>query len=335
MYGWVFQLLVLSTRPMWYTLHVVKIDRLLSIIIHLMNHEVVPAGVLANRFGVSVRTIQRDIATIELAGIPIVSIQGSRGGYGIMKTYRMDRQLVRANELCHIITALQSVCGTLADTKMELTLEKMKTLLPLRDIQLLDEQHKRLSIDFSMLGGFPHNQNVIQVVREAVECQRLLSFSYTSNNLEQTERVVEPLTLAFKWRSWYLFGWCRLREDYRLFRLSRIRSPLTLPQSFERRNMTLAEFEEDQRRLKKIPLVDLILCFEPAMRPMVEEYYDPATCRELDDGSLVVTVRIPEDGWMYGFILSYGTYVTVLGPEHVRRTIADMAHEVTSKYNTP
>jgi predicted DNA-binding transcriptional regulator YafY len=298
-----------------------------------MNHEVVPAAVLAKRFGVSVRTIQRDIATIELAGIPIMALQGSQGGYGIMKTYRMDRQLVRANELCHIITALQSVCGTLADSHMEMTLEKVKTLLPPRDLALLDEQHKRLSIDFSLLGGFAHNQDVMQVVREAVESQRLLSFSYTNNNLKQTDRVVEPLTLAFRWRSWYLFAWCRLRDDYRLFRLSRIRTPRLIPQFFERRSLSLAEFEEKQRKLNNIPMVKLLLRFDPAMRPMVEEYYDPSVCRELDDGSLVVTVTLPEDGWMYGFILSYGTYVTVLEPEHVRQKVAAMAEQVAGKYN--
>jgi predicted DNA-binding transcriptional regulator YafY len=65
---------------------------------------------------------------------------------------------------------------------------------------------------------------------------------------------------------------------------------------------------------------------------MVEEYYDPTVCRELDDGSLVVTVTLPEDGWMYGFILSYGTYVTVLEPQHVRQKVADMAAQVAGKY---
>ena len=297
-----------------------------------MNHEVVPAVVLAKRFGVSVRTIQRDISTIELAGIPIVAVQGAQGGYGIMKSYRMDRQLVRANELCHIITALQSVCKTLTDAHIETTLEKMKTLLPPRDMELLNEQQSKLSIDFSMLGGFPHNQDVIQIVRKAVDSQRLLSFSYTGNNLKQAERVVEPLTLAFRWSSWYLFAWCRLRMDYRLFKLSRIRSPLILPQSFERKSMTLTEFEEDQRRLKNIPMVNLTLHFDAAMRSMVEEYYEPSICHVLDDGSLVMNIQLPDDGWMYGFILSYGPLVTVLEPAHVRQTIADLARQIANKY---
>ncbi len=297
-----------------------------------MNHEVVPAVVLAKRFGVSVRTIQRDIQTIELAGIPIVAMQGSQGGYGILKSYRMDRQLVRANELCHIIIALQSVCKTLADSHMETTLEKMKTLLFPSDLEKLDEQHSKLSIDFSLLGGFPHNHDVIQIVRKAIDTQHLLSFSYTNNNLKQTQRVVEPMTLAFRWRSWYLFAWCRLRKEYRLFKLTRIYSPQILSQSFERKSLTFAEFEENQRQLKNMPMIDLTLRFEPIMRPLVEEYYDQAISHELDDGSLVVKMQIPDDQWVYGFILSYGPYVTVIEPEHVRQAIVSLAREVVNKY---
>lgn len=130
-----------------------KIDRLLSIIIHLLNHELTAASALADRYGVTVRTIQRDMETIQAAGIPIYAIQGPHGGYGVVESYRMDRQLMSVEDFYYIVTALTSVASSLSDERIDGTLEKVKALLPERPLDLFAERDAKLSIDFSMLGG--------------------------------------------------------------------------------------------------------------------------------------------------------------------------------------
>ena len=107
-----------------------KIDRLLSIVVYLLNRDLVCAGKLAERYGVSVRTIQRDMEAIDLAGIPVISVQGPSGGYGIMEGYKMDRRLVTVDDLFFIITALRSIGGSLDDRRIDDALEKMRGLLP-------------------------------------------------------------------------------------------------------------------------------------------------------------------------------------------------------------
>ena len=307
-----------------------KIDRLLSIIVYLMNRELVSARVLAERFGVTVRTIQRDMETIELAGIPILSIQGPNGGYGIMETFKIDSRLVSVEDLYYIITSLKSVSETMGDTGPDETLEKIKGLLPAGESDFFSGRKGKLSMDFSQLGGDPRQKESFRIVKEAVDSERLLRFSYTSNKLETTTRTVEPLTIAFKWRSWYLFAWCRAKESYRTFRISRIRNPEILAARFKRKEISFEEYCACQE--KSVPATELVLRFDASMRSLVEEYYREENLSEGPDGSLIARIAMPEDNWLYGFILSYGPYVTVLKPPHVKKKIRDMARQIASRY---
>lgn len=309
-----------------------KIDRLLSIVVYLLNRELVSAAELARRFEVSARTIQRDMEAINLAGIPILSVQGPSGGYGIMDSFKMDRRLVTPDDLFYIITALKGISEQLDDGQLDDTLEKMRGLLPAASGEPFKRRQERLFIDFSMLGGGPAQRDAFRVVQAAVEEGRLLEFEYTSNRLERLSRVVEPMTVVFKWRAWYLFGYCRLRGDYRLFRTSRIRRPLILDEGFARRDLSFEAFSRDYDPEKTGNLVDILLRFSPEMAAVVEEFHNEEDMERQKDGSLVVRLSMPEDGWTYGYILSYGHFVEVLEPEGLRRIIKESVGKIAEIY---
>ncbi|MDP3177526.1 MAG: YafY family protein, partial [Spirochaetaceae bacterium] len=295
-----------------------KVDRLLSIIVYLLNRELASAGDLARRFGVTVRTIQRDMEAINLSGIPVISVPGPHGGYGILDSFKMDRQLLSMDDFFNIVTALAGIGASLEDRRISDTLEKVQGLVPTSSKPLLREREEKLHVDFSMLGGGPRQRGVFKVVQAAVESSRLLRMTYTNNRLERAERLVEPMTLVFTWRSWYLFGFCRMRRDYRLFRLSRIRDPAILSERFARRDMSYERFSRESTPESRGELVDLTLRFAPEVLPIVEEIYAEEDLERADDGSATLRTRMPEDGWLYGHILSYGEYVEVLKPEHIR-----------------
>lgn len=309
-----------------------RIDRLLSLIIFLLNHDLVSARELAERFDVSVRTIQRDMETIDRAGIPVMSVKGPSGGYGIMETYKMDRQFVTLDDLFYIITALSGIGASISNQKIGSTIEKMKNLLPGQEETVFGKQQERLYIDFSMLGGTEKQQEVFRIIEKAIDGTRLLRITYTSNKLETTRRVLEPMTIAFKWRSWYLFAYCRLKKDYRLFRLSRIGDAEILEDRFRRREKSFEDFMTGYDMHGSGRAVDLVLAFSRELKPLVEEYYQGEDTREDEQGRLITHVRMPEDGWVYGIILSYGTYVEVLSPEHVRNTVRVIAGKIGSIY---
>jgi predicted DNA-binding transcriptional regulator YafY len=309
-----------------------KTDRLLSIIIYLLNRDLVTARELAEKFEVSVRTIQRDMDAIDLAGIPIVTIQGPSGGYSIMDNFKLDRQYVSADDLFFIITALHSVEASLPGGHIETTIEKMKGLLPQQGQSVLHEKQEKLSIDFSAFGGSTRQQQLFRILEKCIDDRRMVRFSYSNNRLERTERTVEPMTLAFKWRSWYLFGFCRLRNDYRLFRLGRIRDLHVLEHRFKRREKGFQKFSRETGEWETAGWIDLCLRFDPLMRPVIEEYYPEEDTSVEEDGSLLVRTRMPEDGWVYGLILSYGKYVEVISPERIRDIIKSAASDVVSLY---
>jgi len=332
----------------------VKTDRLLSIIIYLLNRDLVSARELAEKFEVSVRTIQRDMEAIELAGIPIMTIQGPSGGYAIMDSFKLDRQLVSTDDLFFIITALHGIETSLPAGSISGTIEKMKGLLPRetgRDETVPEDaavssaargrgtsgryssRLEKLSIDFSAFGGSERQREVFKQLERAIESEVLVSFSYQNNRMERTDRVVEPMTLAFKWRSWYLFGYCTLREDYRLFRLGRIRNVEMLGKTFRHRDMRFDEFFEETNPWEdSTEWIDITLKFDSYIRPVVEEFYEQEKTEEGPDGSLIAHVRMPEDGWVYGLILSYGKFVEVLAPERLRGIISSAAREIYSLY---
>ena len=309
-----------------------KIDRLLSIVVYLLNRDLVSAATLARRFDVSVRTIQRDMDAINLAGIPVVSVQGRDGGYGIMDTYKMDRRLVTADDLFYIITALTSIGSSLEDRRIGDALEKMKGLVPPSSSDQFREREEKLCVDFSMLGGGPFQREIFRVVQSAVESGRLLRMTYTNNRLERVPRTVEPMTVVFTFRSWYLFAYCRLREDYRLFRISRIREPEILAERFRRRDMSYDRFARERRPELSGKLVDLSLRFAPLMASLVEEFYDEKDQERGADGSVTIHTRMPEDGWLYGYILSYGEYVEVLEPARIRDVIRQSSRKIAKLY---
>lgn len=308
-----------------------KIDRLLSIIVYLLNRDLVSAAELARRFEVSPRTIQRDMEAINLAGIPVVGVQGPRGGYGILDSFKLDRSLLSTDDFFNILTALAGMGSSLEDRRISDTLEKVQGLAPASSAGRLRERAEKLHVDFSMLGGGPSQREVFRLVQAAVESGRLLRITYTNNRLERSERIVEPMTLVFTWRSWYLFAYCRAREGYRLFRVSRIRDPEILAERFTRRDMSYERFAAGQNPDSGRP-VDLVLRFAPEMLPLVEEFYPEEDRERASDGSVTVRTRMPEDGWLYGHILSYGEYVEVLEPEHLRRIIRSSAEKIQKKY---
>ena len=309
-----------------------KIDRLLSMIVYLLNREIVSAKELSDKFGVSVRTIQRDMETLDLAGIPIVSIQGPSGGYSIMETYKMDRQLMSIDDLYFIITALKGIGSSLEDEKIEKTLEKITGIASRTDLNEFEERSEKLHIDFSMLGGNESQREVLNTVHKAVETSRLLNFSYTNNQLEASIRTVEPMTIVFKWRAWYLFGYCRLKNDYRIFRASKIRNPEIIAKTFRRRELTFSDFDKENENKTYEKMLDIKLRFSTVMSAMVEEYYNTEDIEYRDDKKIIVNIRMPESGWLYGYILSFGQFVEVLEPAHLRQIIKDSAAETALIY---
>lgn len=129
------------------------------------------------------------------------------------------------------------------------------------------------------------------------------------------------MKLIFKGQAWYLWGYCKLREDFRTFRISRVKNVVITKESFERRNPDNIEKRAKDEKPKE--MVNLKLKFYPQALHRLYDDFDEDLIKRNADGTFDVSVSFPEDEWVYGYIMSYGCNVEVLEPDHIRRIISD------------
>jgi predicted DNA-binding transcriptional regulator YafY len=309
-----------------------KIDRLLSIVFYLLNCDLVSASELSKHYEVSIRTIQRDMDTLTFAGIPILSVQGPSGGYGIMKSYKLDRQIVNTNDLFFILTTLESLSASFKNKQMGLTLEKIKSLIRDTQAKEIEKQKDKLFIDFSAFRIGKNSDALFSILEKSIENNQLIKFEYTDTNYKKTERLVEPMTIVFKWFAWYLFAFCRLRNDYRIFRLSRMENTTLEQTFFVRREMNFKEFSQQHHSNKDRPFVDLTLKFHPSLKVHVEDYFKYGDVKIQKDGYVILQINFPEDEWLYSMILGYGDHIEVLKPSRIRKIIQEKINKILKKY---
>ncbi len=306
-----------------------KIDRMLSITILLLNRDRISAKELADRFEVSVRTIYRDIEAINMAGIPVISYPGNNGGFGIMNNYRLDRQLLTLGDMVAILSALKGIRTTLDYRDLDNAIEKITSLMPdqERRYQVLPEQ---LVIDIQPWGYRKKQRSIMKEIHFAVTHTRIAEFLYKNSRGQKIRRKVEPMTLMYRGFAWYLFAYCLVREDYRLFRLSRISDLLVMDETFAKREKSCRDILLDETEPDNT--VTVALRFSPEMQYHVEDYFLEDQIQRCDDGSLIVRAAFHEDEWVYSMILSYGDRAEVLEPHHIRKIISEKAKKISALY---
>ena len=307
-----------------------RIDRLLAVTVMMLNRDRVTARELAEKFEISVRTIYRDLEAIGLAGIPVVSYSGNRGGYGIMDTFRLDRQYLTFDDIISMVSVLRGVNTALENRELDTAIEKITSMVPGGQMEEMEQYFDRIIVDLLPLGYTKRQKAQFKTVHRAVAGQFLLKFNYRNSLGEKTHRTVEPMTLIFKGYAWYLFAFCRLKNDFRLFRLSRMSASEVLDETFKRRSRSYESMWSPSK--DRIKTVDLVLKFLPAARVRVEDFFDENQIEYLEDGTLQVKVTFPEDEWVYSTLLSYGEDLEVLAPLHIRQILKEKAEKISLIY---
>lgn len=309
-----------------------KIERLLSIVMLLINRRMVRAKELAELFEVSIRTIYRDIDAINQAGIPILTSQGANGGISLMEGYRLDHKLLTNHDFASIVTALPSISTSYGHKSNQLLLEKINSFIPDAHSEQFNRMTKQFIVDFSSWGEQTHLEGKIAQLKLAIEELRPVSFTYCSANGNVTQRIVEPYTLILKKQSWYLYAFCRTREQFRLFKLFRMKDVNMQAENFIRQDISLDDKPWQQDWNAPENLQTVCLRFNNKAKHLAEEWFGVENVVEDENGKYVVSVSFPEDHWLYGFILSFGPEVEVLEPEHIRQIIKEMAQRVADLY---
>lgn len=284
-----------------------KIHRLLGILATLLRREKVTAPFLAEKFEVSRRTISRDIETLCVAGIPIVTEQGKNGGISISPGYTLPKQLLTEEELTAILSGVRGIdsispCShrTSLEEKLSLPGEASSDLL----IDLASHYKDSLTEKISLL-------------RRAIGENRQVTFRYYAENGE-TNRRAEPCRIVFQWGSWYLLAWCTLREDFRLFKLARLWELALTDKTFSPREVPTEKLDFE-RTWQQNYLLEAV--FEPSVKYRLVEEYGPSCYTEQEDGKLAFSMDFTFWSAMLSWVLSFGDAVTVLEPRELRETL--------------
>ena len=298
-----------------------KLDRMIGILAVLLQKEKVTAPWLAEKFEVSRRTINRDIERLCMAGIPIVTTRGADGGISIMEGYAIDRTMLTSSDMQAVLAGLRSLDSVSGTNRYAQLMEK---LLPGASDLLAGDPHILIDLSSWYRAALAPK---IELFHGAIESGRLVSFSYHAPSGE-SRRTVEPYDLIFQWAGWYLWGWCRTREDFRLFKLNRM-TELADAGSFEKRPASLPDLSQE----RVFPHVFQVKArIEPEYRWRLIEEYGADSFQEQEDGSLLFTFGFTDKTGIVGWIASFGGGAELLEPEELRRDLAQFGEKIRKRH---
>ncbi|KMP25683.1 transcriptional regulator [Bacillus cereus] len=300
-----------------------KLERLISIIFKLLNNEILSASSLADEFQVSPRTIYRDIEAICAAGIPVVSYQGTNGGFGIIKGYKFDKSLMGSYDIPNLITVLSSLSNIFKDKEIEHTIDRLK---------LLDtnSNNKSLLVDLESHRTEP---NSLMSLRKAIHEKKVTHFNYVSNKNEFTSREVEPIHLHYKFRNWYLYGYCRERQNYREFRVSRMMDVTLTQEKFLQNHEIKDEAFYSNRNL--VGFEDVVIWVSPNSLAEALDQFQNSSKTINDDGSMTITISVYQPlqaGWLKSILLSFGSGAKIVKPMELQSILIDEAQKIIKVY---
>lgn len=307
-----------------------KVDRLVSIIMILLDKERIGSQELADMFEVSPRTIYRDIDTINMAGIPVRSTSGVGGGFEIMQKYKIDRKVFSSADLSAILMGLSSLSNMIRGDELVNALAKVKSFIPADKAKDITLKANQICIDLTSWMGNRNMQPYLEMIKTALQENNLLSFAYIDRYGNKTARTAEPYQLVLKSSHWYWQGYCHTRNDFRLFRLSRMSNLQMKEETF-----TPREYQKPQ-----LDFTDILATMQTKIKirihkSVMERVLDYCAYEQfLPDGDEHFIVNFPfiENEYYYDILLSFGDKCECLEPLHIRAEMKRRIHDIATLY---
>lgn len=298
-----------------------KLDRMIGILSILLQQDKVTAPYLAEKFEVSRRTISRDIQSLCMAGIPLVTKQGANGGISIMEGYKIDRTLLDTSDMQAILAGLRSLDSVCQTNRYAQLMEKLSAGA---SGLLAGDSH--ILIDLSSWNKASLAPK-IQLIHDAILSGMRVSFTYYAPKGE-SKRTIEPYYLIFRWASWYVWGWCAMRRDFRLFKLNRM-TGLEREKTFEKRPAPIPDLSSE----RVFPWTYYIkVRIAPMYKWRLVEEYGAENFTEQPDGSLICSCGFTDKDSMICWIASFGEGAELLEPAEYRRDVLSYVEKIRRNY---
>lgn len=295
-------------------------SRLFKIVYHLLDKGRATAPELSEKFEVSVRTIYRDIDALSGAGIPIYTEAGRNGGIYLMNDFVLDKAMLTEEEKREILAALHSINSTNNIDNRQI-LQKLSAIFNV-------SSESWLEVDFSKWGNNGTDNAKFELMKSAIIHQRCVKITYANSYGRISERIVQPLKMSYKSMSWYLKAYCTEKQDYRIFKLTRMIELEVLSDTFCKK--PFPELDEMAGQVYST----IVLRFAKEISYRVYDEFANTQISTDENGDLIVSVEMPEDEWLIGYLLSFGTQVDIIEPLYLKDIVAKQAKGIYEKYKS-
>lgn len=282
-----------------------QLNRLFEIIYVLLDRKSVTAKELAERFEVSTRTIYRDIEALSVASIPVYMRKGKGGGISLLPGFVLNKTVLTDQEKEDILSSLRALKAVDLNGP-NTALNKLSSLFG-------ESNSDWIEVDFSTWAKAEEETQIFNTLKSAILTGKVVWFVYANGKGQQSKRDAEPLKLCFKSGAWYLYAYCRLKCDFRFFKLKRIKELRVLAQNFER-PIPARIFSENHALQRESVTLKVRLSSKVAYR-----VYDEFDCyHQQTDGSFIAEMAFPKDEWIYHYLATFGSDCEVLEPKEIR-----------------
>ncbi len=299
-----------------------QIGRLFEMVYLLLDKKKMTAGQLAEHFGVSVRTIYRDVEALSQAGIPIYASKGTGGGIQLTENFVLNKSVLTRQEKQSILASLNGLRAVRMD-EADTALNKLSALFG-------GEQADWIEIDFSAWNPNDPAAGIFNLLKQGILTRRVTAFDYSGADGKTARRVTEPVKLVFRERSWYLLAWCRLRQDFRYFKLLRMGQPVLLDEAFEQREPPASP--DGKSPPDVIPAIEITVRIAPELSYRVLEEFNRAEIQSCEDGAFLVRFNMPDNDWLYQYLMTFGAGIYVLEPQQVREALYRKLKSACAQY---
>lgn len=304
-----------------------KVDRILEIIIYLINHDNVPASYLAERFHVSVRTIQRDIVSISSIGIPVYAAGGKYGGYSILPTYKMKNSDIRDDEQQMIIKALESLATSYTSDTLKALLEKYNAIIE-------KEGGQKVFWDFGVTKENNQVQTINKLLEKAIAERKHITFDYRNAGGESSKPYIEPLAIHYKWYAWYLFSYSPEKKQYRTYKVARIQNLHITETRSSIDHGNIEALLKDSETAYYQTCIPIEVQFDNKNINLMSEYFPDCQPEKLTESTSRIFIHVPAKERLWkALLLSFGDQVKVIGPEEYQQELIRTAQNFLSNYD--
>ena len=311
-----------------------RIDRVTAILIQLQSKKVVKAQEVADRFAISLRTVYRDIKTLEEAGIPIAGEAGV--GYSIMEGYRLPPVMFTREEAIAFLTAeklVEKLTDPASSKHYTEAMYKIKAVLRYTEKELLEDMDSHIEVVENPYLPVKENNSIhLQTILKSIAAKDVLDIGYFANATQQySNRDIEPVGIFYLGSYWYLIAYCRLRKDYRTFRTDRISYINITARHFERQHPALRSFLTKMSREKE--MFTIVIRVDKTVLKYFgdQKYYNGFVSQKEVDGKMEMTFVTASLMGFAKFYLLFGEYADIISPPELTEMVKNNLAAISKK----